>query len=219
MKYISNVARLGVRLGVVSAVVALGFATTGRGAVLFTTGEDFATWSGGGFVTAPLATSLDANNTNGLGNTAAAGVVGTPGSLSLTSSGTTYGYIYSPGEQGNAAFLTELQSNSTLLIDYVPPAASGGYFQLGVVFNYDGHFDQIFPTSTTDNGGYTTATYTINVVPENYTYFQLGVIFNSSYAGTPFTIDNVRTPTALPEPAAAGIGSIAGLLALARRRR
>ncbi len=60
------------------------------------------------------------------------------GSLSLQwVSGTyDYGVAYSPGEQGNAAFLSALENASTLTFDYTtPPAGTGNYFGLGIVVN------------------------------------------------------------------------------------
>jgi len=124
--------------------------------VLFTTADDFTGWSGGGFTdTASTATDLDGSSVNGLGNPSAAGATGTAGSLSMQWTSGTYDYAaYSPGEQGNAAFLSALENGTSLTFDYTtPPPGAGNYFGLGIVVNYAGGFDQLFPSSTTSLGG------------------------------------------------------------------
>ena len=205
---------------------------------LFTTANDFAGWTADGTtftVASTSATDLDGATVNGLGNTTAAGGAGTAGSLSMQWISGTYDYAtYSPGEQGNAAFLSALENATTLTFDYTtPPAGTGNYFGLGIVVNAQGRFDQLFPASTTSLGGGVSQA-TINWSSEaatliaqqasnggGFSYFQLGVIFNSNFTptGDPFNVDNFQV-TPAPEPATlalAGLGG-AGMLLMRRRR-
>jgi len=201
---------------------------------LFTTENDFTGWSGTGFTaTSTSSVDLDGGTINGLGNTTAAGATGTAGSLSLTWGSGTYDNIDSPGEQGNAAFLSALEQASTLTYEYTtPPAGTGSYFQLGLVLNYQGGFDQLFPASTANlGGGVTEATFNFSTEAStltaaqstdggSFSYFQLGVIYNSNYnTDTPFTLDDIAV-TPAPEPGMMelfGLG-VLGLMKFARRR-
>jgi hypothetical protein len=194
--------------------------------VLFTTTGDFTGWSGGAnFTASPTNTpDLDGNLVDGLGNT---GTAGSGGSLQLIWVSGTYNYIFSQGEQSNPGFLSAMMANNSIQLTYnKPPPGSGNYFQLGLVLNYDGHFDQVFG-SETDNGngtftatiGYNPSAISAQASGAGITYFQLGVIFNSNFnTTTPFNIDNIQ---AVPEPgtmALVGLGA-AGLFIVRRRRK
>jgi hypothetical protein len=198
---------------------------------LFTTASDFNGWSGSGFTAASTtAVDLDGGTVNGLGNTSAAGATSAGGSLSLQWVSGTYDTVDSPGEQGNAAFLAALENATTLTFDYTTPAAgTGNYFQLGIVLNYTGNFDQLFPASTISLGGGVTQA-TVNWSTEaaklatqqtsdggTFSYFQFGVIYNSNYTpGTPFNVDNFQV---VPEPASTALAALGGASLLMFRRR
>ncbi len=171
---------------------------------LFTTQQDFTpTFSGGEstpqFVNVAAVASPDFDNSsiNGLGNpTGNAGGSGTPGSLSATWNTDTYDFLFSAGEQGNPAFLSALGTNGTIKFDFTqPPAGTGNYFQLGLVLNYNDAFDQFFG-NTVDNGNGTytnTINYALSNPQASYTYFQLGIIYNSNFnTNIPFYVDNIR---------------------------
>jgi hypothetical protein len=171
---------------------------------LFTTQSDFTGWSGSpNFTVAPTATDLDGSAANGLGNT---GGAATPGGLSLSWNSGTFDYIFSQGEAGNPAFLSALGTTGTVFIDYTtPPPGMGNYFQLALVLNYTGAFDQIFPTGGAVNlgGGVSeqAISYTLSNPASSYGYFQLGLIYNSNYnTNTPFTVDNIHIPGTPPPP-------------------
>jgi hypothetical protein len=211
-----------------AAALAIGALTAGRspGAVLFTTQGDFTGWgdNGSGSLTAaPTSTDLDGSSVNGVGNV---GGVGGPGALAVTWHSGNFDYLYSPGEQGNAAFLSALDTTGTVFVDYTtPPPGTGNYFQLQLVLNYANAFDQFSPSSgPVDLGGGVSEqaiSYTLSHPASSYSYFQFGVIYNSNYnTSTPFTIDNIHTPAAvqLPEPATAGVLAVVGAAMLARRR-
>ena len=204
---------------------------------LFTTANDFTGWTAGGSsftVASTSATDLDGATVNGLGNTTAAGGTGTAGSLSMQWVSGTYDFAaYSPGEQGNAAFLSALENATTLTFDYTtPPAGTGNYFGLGIVLNYQNGFDQLCPASTTSLGGGVTQA-TVNWSTEaatlisaqasnggGFSYFQFGVIYNSNYTptGTPFTVDNFEV-TPAPEPATLALAGLGGASLLLMRHR
>jgi hypothetical protein len=135
-----------------------------------------------------------------------------------------FDYIFSQGEQGNPAFLSALGTTGTVFIDYTtPPPGTGNYFQLQLVLNYTNAFDQISPVSgPVDLGGGVSEqaiSYTLSHPASSYSYFQFGVIYNSNFnTNTPFTIDNIHTPAAVPEPATAGVMAVVGTAMLARRR-
>ena len=192
---------------------------------LFTTTNDFVGWSSSSLTATPTASvDLDGASVNGLGNTVDPGSAGTPGSLSLVWQSGTYDYIYSPGEQGNALFLSALENASTLTFDYTtPPAGTGNYFSLGLVLNYQSEFDQLTPASTTSlGGGVTQATFNFGAEASklasqqagdggSFTYFQLGVIYNSNYnTATPFNVDGFAV-TPAPEPGALALFGLCAL--------
>src|SRR5438477_485477 len=95
--------RVGPWLAPVLAMLALAMVTPGASAqTLFTTQEDFTGWSGGGsFNVAPTATDLDGSAVSGL---ASGGGPGTPGSLQAVWQSGAFDYVFSQGEQPNAAF-------------------------------------------------------------------------------------------------------------------
>jgi PEP-CTERM motif len=204
---------------------------------LFTTSNDFSGFtSDANFTIAPVATSLDSSSINGIGNTSAPGAAGTSGSLQITrvNANTTFdNSILSQGEQGNAAFLSALETASTLTYQYTTPTTSGGtFFGVGIVLNYTGHFVQQGADSTTTVGGITTAT--INWAADGLgaaiaaqaagggiNFFQFGVLYNSNFTPTSsFAVDNFQAVQPVPEPgtmALVGLGAL-GLLKFARRR-
>ena len=181
---------------------------------LFTTYDDFLQWQTGQFtVYAVTNPDSDGSNINGLGNTNANGQVGTPGALAIQypQGGGLYSYAGgSPGEQGYTNFINVLkQPGKALTFDYKTPTSvrpdgtTGTYFQVGVVVNCQGRFDQLFPTSTTSlGGGWTRGSidWTLeasNLVAQElsnggtFTYFQMVIIYNSDYNPiAPFYVDN-----------------------------
>ena len=195
-------------------------------APLFTTVEDWTGWTGNNPGTASAASDLDAGTINGLGNTSAAGGAGTAGGLSISIAGG-FNQTYSPGEQGNTAFIDLMRTLSdidapTVAFDVIPPTGVTSYFQPLLHFNYDGFWGGLAPVSTVDNGTYTTVTYNLNslTIPATLSYFQIGITSNNGQAevGKTFTVDNMRT-LAIPEPAAAGLASLASAALLMRRGR
>lgn len=189
-------------LAVVGALAASSYAQ-----VLFTTQDDFAGWqdnttnpSNQHFVGTPVASpDSDGSNVNGLGNTTASGATGTAGSEQLTwePGAGTYSFFFSPGEQANAGFLSAIDPGSTagnlvaysgtITLDSTLPAGS-----LGIVLNYDNNFGQFSGTTTAPNAnGFSTTVISYTVNATSLSYFQFGVIFNSSYQGT-FNFDNIK---------------------------
>ncbi|HEY1686122.1 MAG TPA: dockerin type I repeat-containing protein [Tepidisphaeraceae bacterium] len=179
---------------------------SGRAQELFTTQDDFSGWqdnnNGTYLVGAPVATpDSDGSTTNGVGNTSNAGGTGTAGSEQITwlPAAAGYSFFYSPGEQNNTNFLSAIDPGSSagnlvsfsgvIKLDSTLPTGS-----LGVILNYNSNFSQIFGSNsatTNANGFYTTTIpYTINAVT-GLSYFQFGIIYNSSYDNS-FDIDNIR---------------------------
>jgi hypothetical protein len=205
-------------------VVLVAQATASAATVLFTTQEDFAEWTGNNPGAESAAGDTDALAINGLGNPSAAGGAGTAGGLTISIAGG-FNQTYSPGEQGNAAFVALMRElsdtpGSTISLDYVGPTGVTSYFQPLLHFNYDGFWGGIAPASTLDNGSFQTALYDISslTIPATLTYFQVGLTSNNGAeeAGKTFTIDNMRV---VPEPASAmALVSLLGV-GLARRRR
>jgi len=195
---------------------------------LFTTQQDFSGWNNSSIVTSASSVDIDGNPINGA---ASGGGAGTAGSLQAVWNNGAFDYFYGPGEQGNTAFLAALGTSATgdggftaatgtLKVDYTkPPPGTGNYFQLGLVFNYSNNFGQFFGTETDNGNGTFTATipYTINAVSSpQFTYFQVGLIYNSNYnTNTPFNIDNLRV---VPEPATIGLLALGALVSVRRRR-
>jgi hypothetical protein len=116
----------------------LTLATSSWAQVLFTTMEDFDQWEpndGTNIIANGVNTnSIGTNPINGLGNTTAAGLPGTDGSLQAQWVSATYNFFYGPGEQNNAAFLAALGTSNAgqgltaasgqIRFDYtVPPPA------------------------------------------------------------------------------------------------
>lgn len=187
---------------------------------LFTTQGDFTGWSGGGLTVAPQATpDLDGNGIDGLGNNSNAGGAGLGGSLGASdaSNSTNFTYMFSPGLQGNAPLIAALGTSGIIEIDYTRPT-DGNYFQLGLVLNYDGHFDQYFGSEINNGNGTYTTPIAYSFSPGSVaTYLQLGVIFNSDANGA-FAVDNIRIDT-IPEPASLLLGACClGLFAVRRQR-
>ena len=189
--------------------MSLGGTATVTNLCLFTTSNDFSGWNGSGFGTASPTTVTDLDNVtmNGLGNTTAPEVTGTPGCLALSWTNGGYDFIYSPNESGNRPFLTELESCQVLTFEYTtPPAGTGNYFSLGIVLNFNNNFQQCFPSYTTTSNGVTIATFNSQLTDANsvgfsnaiaalhaqdannggggITYMGFGIIYNSSYNTT-----------------------------------
>jgi hypothetical protein len=188
------------------------------GQVFYTTTNDFTGWDQGdtNFNAFPTnSPDLDGDVTNGLGDLTDPGSVGTGGSLALSWTNGAYEYIYGPDQSANRPFLTALEGATNLTLKCTSPAsssASGTYFELGIVLNFTGNFQQIFPTSSVTTNGVTTETfsgpsftnavyalYTQDVVDDSLGYFQLGLIYNSNYEPTnPFNVDAIEIPVPLP---------------------
>lgn len=210
MKSSSVIRAFALAIGSLLCVAILGSmlpANNAFGEVLYTTQDDFTGWGGTGFIIGPQATpDTDGSTTNGTGNTTNAGGTGTGGSMSVDrDTATPFSYFYSPGEQGNAAFIDALGVSGDVLFDFTYPT-DGNYFQLGLVLNYDGHFDQAFGGGPVDNGdGTFTQSVPYTFAPGDVSsYLQLGLIFNSD-STTPFAVDNIRVENVVhpvvPEPA------------------
>jgi hypothetical protein len=215
------------QVGAMMGAVLFGGAIAHANTELYTTMDDFSQWSNSGSVTTTGVTTPDSDGSsiNGLGNTTAAGGTGTPGSLQVAASSGTYDFFYGPGEQGNAPFLAALGSSGTINVDFQYPTNNGGnYFSLGLVLNYTSNFGQFSAgTPVSDGNGWYTESipYTVNTAA-SYSYFQLGLIFNSNYdtsAPAVFNVDNINIQS-VPEPATLGsLGAGLTLLTLRRRRR
>ncbi|HMB95648.1 MAG TPA: PEP-CTERM sorting domain-containing protein [Tepidisphaeraceae bacterium] len=224
-----------------AAVIAGGLfvATTGASAaVLYTTQQDFSQFQvgavGSATHTAVATPDSDASTTNGLGNTSAAGGAGTAGAMTIVMG--TFSFdnsgLRSAGEQGNAAFLTELKAHPQVSFDFTqpatPPTVTGPFFQLGIVINSSDGFGQDFPLITDPaivnlGNGFMRETVTIpasqlaSIGGAGPSFFQFGILINSNFgAGTTFTVDNIQT--VVPEPASIGLLALGGLMGLRRRR-
>ena len=184
--------------------------------VLFTTQEDFTGWGGDATVAVQASPDLDGSTTNGIGG---GGGPGTGGSLESSDPGDIGDYLftYSPGQQGNAAFISALGISGNVVIDHTKPS-DGSYFQLGAIFNYDGHFDQYFGAEVDNlDGTFTTTIPYFFTAGDVASYLQLGYILNSDADGA-FTIDNIRLTNVVPEPATLGLAALCGLGLLVSRR-
>jgi hypothetical protein len=191
------------------ALAVMGIAcVNGRAQVLFTTQEDFSGWqdnnAGVDLVGTPVASpDSDGSNIDGLGNTSNAGGTGTAGSEQIawqTAAGS-YSFFYSPGEQGNTGFLAAIDPGSSAgnLVSYsgvVKLDSNLPSGSLGLILNYNGNFSQFFGTAgSTGSNGFATTTIPYSINATSLTYFQFGIIYNSSSDGT-FDIDNIRLGTA-----------------------
>ncbi|HEY1629581.1 MAG TPA: PEP-CTERM sorting domain-containing protein, partial [Tepidisphaeraceae bacterium] len=157
------------------------------------------------------------------------GGAGVAGAMSVVVGQAFDNTIRSPGEQGNAAFLTALHTNPQVSFDFTlpatPPAVTNAFFQLGIVINSSDGFGQDFPLATdpaiVDLGnGFMRETVTIpaaQLASATPGFFQFGILINTNFGtGTAFTVDNIQTVT--PEPASLGLFAIGGLLGMRRRR-
>jgi hypothetical protein len=229
-KYLAKAIILGV--GVLSAA-----SLTASAQVLFTTQNDFSSWTfTAGTASVGTIGDTDFSTVNGLGNTVAPGGTGTAGALTVNGipvSG--WNPIQSQNEQGNAAFIAALDSASTLSITYTLASSittgSGGYWQIVPVFNSSAgyaqlHNDAFFSVANgTLSAGTYTVTYNITGAPSGtLSYFQLLLVMNTGGTGLAggygeVSIDNI-TLNPVPEPstlALAGLGAAA--LLIFRRRK
>jgi subtilisin-like proprotein convertase family protein len=193
---------------------------------LYTTMSDFANWTTetGFSNVGPTNFDLDGDVTNGLGNTFAAGALDTGGSLNITWTNGTYGVAsYGPSEQNNAAFLTEVLQPATVTFDYVtPPAGTGTYFEVGLVVDCQGRFDQLFPSTTAMVSNGITRAF-INWTSEaqalvaqqatnggSFDQFRIGILWNSNYTpptNQPFQVDNIAVVPLPTGPSLTNAGS------------
>jgi hypothetical protein len=143
----------------------------------------------------------------------------------------------------NAAFFTALGTSGVLSVDFTEPVGGtvGTYFEAEILFNDSVGYQQqglvsvghpataagvIIDDGTTINGGeeYTLEqNYTLVNAPAGdlYSYFQLGVVFNSDWVGGTITLDNLRiasSVTSVPEPTTMALLPAAALMAMRRRR-
>jgi subtilisin-like proprotein convertase family protein len=186
---------------------------------LYTTMSDYGNWTTetGFSNVGPTNFDLDGEVTNGLGNVFAAGVPDIGGSLNITWTNGNYGVAsYGPTEQNNGAFMAEVLQPATVTFDYVtPPAGSGTYFELGLVVDCQGRFDQIFPSATVVvSNGITrafidwTAEAQALVAQQatnggGFDHFRIGIIWNSNFTpptNQPFQVDNIAVIPVLGGP-------------------
>jgi len=195
--------------------------------VLFTTTNDFFQWQpGSGFPEFQVSSQdSDGSIVNGIGNTNFPGGAGGGGALAVQwpQGGPAYAYTantagFQNGTNPAPAIAALQQTNKVFTFDYTTPGTNGTYFNLGIVVNCQGRFDQLLPISTTSlGGGWTRATIdwsgeatnlinqqasnlaaSTNVPPIPWTYFQLELLYNSDHANTtPFYVDNfaIRDPS------------------------
>jgi hypothetical protein len=193
------------------------------------------------------------NNPGNSGGSINPGGISPAGALQITANGN-MGFsslAFSPGEAYNPFFMTAIDPGSTaafqppgfstgntvahsgtLLLTYSVPTFSaggpgnGGYYELGLIFNYDNNFNFLYgPNGGVNDGtvdGYTTFTetipYTIN--PTSLSFFNLGIAVNADGAATPSSpiyVDDIELQS-VPEPASIGMLG-AGLTLLTFRRR
>ena len=221
----------------------LSCAGTASAQILFTTQNDFSTWSSsntGVWTAATSATDLDGLTVNGLGNTSTPGAPGTAGSLAVTLvNGSGYSDI-STGEASNTPFNTTLGQATSITIEYSTPTTptSGNYFNLpDLVIQGGGSvgYNNIGVASSTTTGGITTATYNISpTLAATFAtdslsgaagfgyYLQFGILenYNSNYQGSTFNVDAITAQVAaVPEPSSVllmGFGAFM-LLIIGRR--
>jgi PEP-CTERM motif len=172
--------------GVLSAaILSLAKPALAQTATLFTTQDDFATWTnpGGNVVSVAPSGVYDADGItiNAVGNTTNYGGTGTAGSLQINTGSNGMGFnalATSPNEQNNQSFMSVIDPGSaggatvafsgTLFMTYTVPAFTGpnDFNQLGFNIAYpgDGFFHTFFETSlspVTTVDGFSTVTATI----------------------------------------------------------
>ena len=199
---------------------------------LYTTANDFASFTGGPVNSAYYS---DSSTVNGLGNNANSGGASTIGSLQLTAAGGWGGLSDAPGVAGNQGFLSALDPGAiagTSLVAYsgtltydVYTANLTDWNQFGVLFNYDSNWNTFFSASTSSITGadgrtwtHITVPYTINATA--LTYFGLSIFENTGAgtAGETIYVDNFRV-VAAPEPATTALLAAGGATLLFLRRR
>jgi hypothetical protein len=198
---------------------------------LFTTSNDFSGWIGeGGFTpTATTNIDLDGSFINGLGNTSAAGGIGSPGSLclSLVQGPNGNAEALSPNEAANSGFIFAMANAKTVTLTYetVPPS-SGDPLQLYLAFRgVFGNPAGIYaypPIETSVSGDVTTVTYNaqgiVNLSPVSS--LQIGVLTFSPFnpAVNPIYLDDLSIQF-IPEPSAASLLGLGAVSLLLIRRR
>ena len=228
-----SVLRLAISLGIAIAATVMAPASASA-QILFTTQDDFNGWSSGGNpVITPVTTpDFDGVTINGLGNASdGPGASDTAGSLggSLTSQ-TYYASFFSPNQSGNAAFVTALESASTITLDY-----SGTLYSAPqMIINWSGGYDGVNVTSVTPESGpggsYDLVTYNFAAEAASIQayqasnpiyYLNLGFI-TGGVSGATFNLDAITAdPAAAPEPSTTAMLALGGLglIMLLRRRK
>jgi hypothetical protein len=198
------------------------------------------------------------NDPGNSGATLNAGATSPGGSLDIKPDGTALGFntlAFSPGEGFNSGFMSAIDPGSvpafsaasnfgpgstvatsgTLLLTYSVPTfsaggpANGGFYELGLVFNYDNGFNFLFnPTNGGVSGpavdGFQTFTesipYSINA--GSLSFFAMGIAVNADSNAIPSSdifVDNIAVAP-VPEPVSAGLLCTGfSMLAFRRRRR
>jgi hypothetical protein len=177
---------------------------------VFTTQEDFTNWSGSNFILQPVPSpDFDGSGTNGLGNNSAPAGTGTPGSLGIEWVSGGYTSATSPDESVNTTLITALGTGGLVKYSFTTPddeASSGGYYAMGILFNYNNNYGQYFwydggipaqYTSFSTANGWSTAYARYTFDPTQLTpgsaYFQIGFIYNSNYDPVnPFYLDDIQ---------------------------
>jgi hypothetical protein len=227
----------------------LGVGTAAQAQTLYSTANDFAQFAGGAAVTSSTYYSV-AGTVNGIGNTSNPGGTGTIGSLQLTSTGGWNQYLSGSDFGVDETVLSAIDPGS---VAPYSAAASGGpgtltaysgiltfdvysgkltdWNQFGVTFNYPGHYDTVFPSTTSsftgaDGNSWTHCVVDYSLAAENasVSYFGIGIAQNAAgdTAGETLYIDNIQT-SAVPEPspttALAAVGAAFLAFVAPRRKR
>jgi hypothetical protein len=204
--------------------------------VLFTTQDDFSSWTFAGGASVGTAGDTDFSTVNGLGNTTTPGGAGTAGALTVTgipASG--WSPVSSQNQNGNAAFVSTLANSATLSLTYTLASdittGSGGYWQIVPVMNSSAGYAQIHNDSffSVANGtlsaGTHTVTYNVTGAPSgSLSYYQLLLVMNTGGTGlaggyNQVSIDNIVV-TPIPEPASIALcamGLVSGLVLIRRK--